>query len=60
MLGRASEAQGVCVKASNTWLKALKSLGSLVLLETFNGSRNKTLFGQVRLSAWCLRVHSSV
>ena len=59
MLGRVSEAQGVCIKASNTWLKELKSLVSSVLRETRNGSRNKTLLGQVRLSAWWLLVHSS-
>lgn len=59
MLGRAIEAQGVCVKASNTWLKVLKSLVSLVLLETLDGSFSETLLGQMRLSAWCLRVHSS-
>ncbi len=54
MLDRVSEAQGVCIKASNTWLKGSKCLVSSVLIETCNGSIDKTYLGQKHLSALLL------
>lgn len=59
MLGRASEAQGGLRQGKQHLAERAQSLVSLVLLETCDGSFNETLLGQVRLSAWCLRVHSS-
>ena len=54
MLDRVSEAQGVCVKASNIWLKGSKCLASSVLIKTCNGSIGKTCLGQKHLSALLL------